>query len=151
MTHCGSFRRDTNILLRTCRDPSENRWDDDPKYKKNKPKEQVPFNNGEISAIEDPQQVSSTVQKPNAPQVNPPDASKPQGTHTAGPSAIPLASAHKDESETRDAINDVKKEVKQHAGEIDDSENGPTRFYFAPEMKRLIFPPEDSLVEGTDS
>ena len=84
------------------------------------------FNNGETSAVN----------QPNTPQASAPAAGR------AGPAAIPIPDPAKAASSA-----DVKKNASQP-----ETANGDTmKFFFAPEMKRLIFPEEDELIEGTDS
>jgi hypothetical protein len=122
-----------------CRDPNENRWDSAaPKDKK----ETLPFNNGENSAgivtIDDeekPAPTNSAAGKENAPQTQTPSS---QTARPAGPGALPVAAKQEDTAS------------KGSMGEKS-AEEARLRFFFSPELKRLIFPEEDSLEEGTDS
>lgn len=124
---------------RFCRDPNENRWDSaSPKDKK----ETLPFNNGENSAgivtIDDeerPAPKNSAAGKENAPQTQTPSS---QTARPAGPGALPVA-AKQEESASKGS------------GGEKSAEEARLRFFFSPELKRLIFPEEDSLEEGTDS
>jgi hypothetical protein len=121
------------------RDPNENRWDSAaPKDKK----ETLPFNNGENSAgivtIDDeekPAPTNSAAGKENAPQTQTPSS---QTARPAGPGALPLA-AKQEESASK------------VSGGEKSADEARLRFFFSPELKRLIFPEEDSLEEGTDS
>ncbi|KAH8084632.1 putative cytoplasm protein [Filobasidium floriforme] len=120
-------------------DPNENRWDSAaPKDKK----ETLPFNNGENSAgivtIDDeekPAPTKSAAGKENAPQTQTPSS---QTARPAGPGALPVAAKQEDTAS------------KGSMGEKS-AEEARLRFFFSPELKRLIFPEEDSLEEGTDS
>jgi hypothetical protein len=105
-------------------------------------KETLPFNNGENSAgivtIDDeepPAPTKSAAGKENAPQTQTPSS---QTARPAGPGALPVA-AKQEESASKGS------------GGEKSAEEARLRFFFSPELKRLIFPEEDSLEEGTDS
>lgn len=115
-------------------DPKENRWDSNPS--------KLPFNNGENSTIPDPARSGI-----NAPQTQP---SSDDSTRPAGPSALPTPVQSKPSSPQAQIKSLILQPIPNETKPPPSQDDAP-RFYFAPEMKRLIFPAEDTLIEGTDS
>ena len=120
----------------------DHNWD-----QSSKPKKPLAFNNGENSALpEDPNVNTGSSSTPaasmdqiNSPQTQAPDQREP--VKPAGPGAVPVADQAGQELQGgKEGEERGEKEAK--AG---------LRFFFSPELKKLIFPEEDLLEEGTDT
>jgi hypothetical protein len=120
----------------------DHNWD-----QSSKPKKPLAFNNGENSALPDlnaasSSSSSSSMNPINAPQTRAPDQSEP--IKPAGPGAIPVADEAEKKTQGGKAGDEEGEEGKKQGG-------AGLRFFFSPELKKLIFPEEDLLEEGTDT
>jgi len=125
-------------MCSTNRSLEDHNWD-----QSSKPKKPLAFNNGENSALPDPNAASSSsststssTNQINAPQTQAPDQNEP--VKPAGPGAVPVA-------------DEAGKQVQDKVEKGNKEGGAGLRFFFSPELKKLIFPEEDLLEEGTDT